>query len=157
MSVLKQIKKTFNIGQIKKYYETYWAFDVHDTILKANYDLNTPPTEADFYPYAKETLQLLSELDHIIMILWTSSYPHEIEELDKLFSSLDIKFHYNAINPEISSNKGNFGYYKDKFYFNVLFEDKAGFDVAEWKDIYEYLTEWNENGDKPDPKWSTKY
>jgi len=157
MSVLNQIKKTFKIGQIKEYYETYWVFDIHDTILKANYDLNRAPTEEDFFPFAKETLQILSKLDNIVMIMWTSSYPREIKEIQKLFKEHDIKFNYIGDNPEISSNKGNFGYYEDKFYFNVMFEDKAGFDIAEWENIYAYLLRWKERGEKPDPKWSTKY
>jgi hypothetical protein len=32
-------------------------------------------------------------------------------------------------NPEVKST--TYGYYEDKPYFNVLFEDKAGFDATE--------------------------
>jgi len=39
MAVLDQIKKTFRISHEKQWYETYWTFDIHGTILKPTYDL----------------------------------------------------------------------------------------------------------------------
>ena len=47
------------------------------------------------------------------------------------------------------------GYYKKKYYFNVLLEDKAGFDpLKDWWFLYDYF----KNTDYlPDPTWSMKY
>ena len=151
---MNQIKITFAQGKNKKWYETYWVFDIHDTILRSNHDLNKKLKDEDFYPYAKETLQLLTSMPHVRLIMWTSSYPHEIADIIRLFKENSISFNFFSENPDISSNKGNFGYYEDKFYFNVMFENKAGFDPGEWREIYDYLVEFDTGDYTPDPKWS---
>lgn len=155
MAVLDQIKKTFRISHEKQWYETYWAFDIHGTILKPSYNLSELVIE--FYPYAKETLQLLTKRPDITMILYTCSYPHEVKKYQNFFVNNDIMFSHVNSNPGISSNMGNFGFYEEKFYFNVLFEDKAGFDPSEWKEIYEYLKWCNKNKYLPQIGWTTKY
>ena len=158
MALIDQVRKVIRLGQEKQWYETYWAFDVHSTILLPNYDLNKKPSNEDFYPYAKELLQLLTEMDHIKLILWTSSYPHEIEDILRLFKRNDIEFDYVGENPEISSDQGNFGYYETKFYFNILFEDKAGFrPEEELEEIYNEIKRWMEGDLQPDPTWNRKY
>jgi len=152
----KWIEKMFAHSFEKEWYETYWAFDVHGTILYPNYRKNQ--FHATFYPWAKETLQLISKRDDIIMIMFTSSYPAERQYYDKVFKHFDIHFKYINENPEIDSSKGNFGHYDDKFYFNVLFEDKAGFDPeTEWYQIYSLLTQYENDKYLPDPSWSTKF
>jgi hypothetical protein len=94
----------------------------------------------------------------IIMILYTCSYPQEIERYLKIFEKNNITFSHVNKNPNISSRMGNFGYYEDKFYFNVLFEDKAGFDPeTEWKEVYDYLLSCEKRNYLPDPSWTTKY
>ena len=150
------IEKMFEYSFKKEWYETYWAFDVHGVILKPNYRKNQ--LEADFYPYAKETLQLLSKRKDIILIMYTSSYPEEIAYYSKVFKENNINFKYINENPEIDSTKGNFGYYDKKFYFNALFEDKAGFNPdMEWKFILSLLKKYEKLNFLPDPKWTTKY
>lgn len=140
----------------KEWYETYWAIDIHGTILIPTFRKNS--YDSEFYPYAKETLQLLSDRQDIILILSTSSYPEEIEHYQKVFKENNIFFKYINENPDIDSSKGNFGYYKNKFYFNVLLDDKAGFvPEEEWKEIYELLLSYEESGYLPDPKWTTKF
>ena len=154
--ILPYIKKMFAHSFSKKWFETYWAFDIHGTILKPTYDLNQKVEE--FYPYAEECLRLISERPDIKMILWTCSYPHEIEKYLKFFESKNIHFDNVNSNPGISSNKGNFGYYEEKFYFNVLFEDKSNFDLEiEWEQVYFYLLKCNEENYLPNPEWTTKY
>lgn len=154
--MIKWIKKMFNHAFQKKWYMTYWAFDIHGTILVPTFRKNS--YDSEFYPYAKETLQLLTKRNDIIMILSTSSYPEEIEHYQKVFKENDIFFKYVNENPDIDSSKGNFGYYKDKFYFNASFEDKAGFSPEEeWEEIYHYLVSCEAMGYLPDPDWTTKF
>ena len=154
--LVQWIEKMFQHALEKEWYETYWAFDVHGVILRPNYRKNH--FHADFYPYAKEALKLMSKRDDIVMILFTSSYPEEISYYLKVFDENEISFRYVNENPEIDSSKGNFGYYEKKFYFNVLFEDKAGFDPeTEWEQIYNRLKKYEQDGELPDPKWTTKY
>ena len=150
------ISKMFKHAFEKQWFITYWAFDVHGTILIPTHRKNS--YDSEFYLYAKKTLQLLTKRADIVMILYTSSYPEEIIYYQKVFEENDIYFKYVNENPEIDSSKGNFGYYKDKFYHNVLFDDHAGFSpYKEWKLIYDLLVKYNKDGYLPNPKWSTKY
>jgi len=153
MALLKHIKNIFKAAEEKEWFETYWAFDFHSTIFKPTYDTNARSIE--YYPFAKECLQLLSGRDDIFLITWTSSHPDEIARYNKIFQSDGIYFDHINTNPGISSKLGNFGHYESKFYFNILFEDKAGFDPeTEWEEIYNYLkdTDYRPNND-----WDTKY
>jgi hypothetical protein len=116
--------------------KTYWAFDIHGTMLKPNYQAGHIAKE--FYPHAKEVLQQLSKQTDIVRILYTCSYPHEIEEYIAYFKENDIHFDYINENPDVA--RGAYGYYDDKFYFNVLMDDKAGFDgETDWELIREVL------------------
>lgn len=152
----KWIEKMFDHSFEKQWFETYWAIDIHGTVLYPNYRKNQ--FHATFYPWAKETLQLLSKREDIVLIMSTSSYPAEIQYYKGVFKHLDINFKYINENPEIDSSKGNFGCYDQKFYFNVMIEDKAGFEPEEeWKEIYYYLLECERNNYLPDPKWTTKF
>lgn len=117
---------------------TYWAFDLHGTIIKPNYETGNIPTE--FYPYAKEVLLMLSKRDDVVMYMYTCSHPHEQEQYVKFFEEQGIKFKWVNENPEVPTDNNGYGYYEQKPYFNVLFEDKAGFDPNEdWEDIRDYF------------------
>jgi len=156
MSIVKQIKKTFQVSFGKEWYDTYWAFDIHGTIIRPTYNLNKEQIE--FYPYAKEALQRISDREDIIMILYTCSYPHEVEKYIEFFEANGIFFQHVNENPGISSNMGNFGFYEDKFYFNVLFEDKAGFQAEEeWEEVYNLMKKYEDDNYLPNPNWTTKY
>jgi len=120
--------------------KTYWFFDLHSTVIKPNYEYGNIPKE--FYPHAKEVLQMLSDRDDVCMAIYTCSHPHEVEQYKAYFEEQGIKFQFVNKNPEVTSVEGGYGYYEDKPYMNVLFEDKAGFDPEhEWEEVREYLTE----------------
>lgn len=144
MERLKGIIRAIEInhfeGIFKKGWDkTYWFFDLHSTIIKPNYEYGNIPTE--FYPFAKEVLQLISKRDDISMGIYTCSHPHEVEEYIEYFTCNDIHFQFINKNPEIKTVEGSYGYYKDKPYMNVLFEDKAGFDPDhDWEEVLNYLT-----------------
>jgi hypothetical protein len=140
----------------KEWYETYWVIDIHSTVIKPSYDLSDK--SMNYYPFAKEVLQILTKRKDINLIMWTSSYPHEIESYLSKFKEDGIHFNNVNENPNISSNKGNFGYYEKKFYFNVLFDDKAGFrPLKEWEALYNIFKYYEDINYLPNPKWSTKY
>lgn len=152
----KYIHKMFNNAFDKQWYETYWLCDLHSTIIKPSYNLNDK--SVNYYPFAKEVLQILSKRNDIKMIMWTSSYPNEIEIYNNVFMDDGIIFDTINENPNISSNNGNFGYYDKKFYFNILFDDKAAFDPEiEWEAIYNLLLEYENQNYIPNPNWTTKY
>lgn len=121
--------------------KTYWAFDIHGTILKPNYQYGNTPDE--FYPLAKECLQLISKLPDVCMFLYTCSHQHEIQEYLDLFEANDIHFEYVNENPEVPTQVDGYGCYDKKPYMNVLFEDKAGFDpMTEWGEVLSLLQEY---------------
>lgn len=141
-SIIKTIRRSMDYAYEKKWYEIYWAFDIHGTILIPNHERGNMDTK--FYPFAKEALQMISKRDDIILILHTSSFPEELKHYVELFEKNDIYFKYYNENPEICGENGSFGNYEKKFYFNVLFEDKAGFFPEDWEAIYNIMQEYED-------------
>jgi len=140
MGILHSIRKNhFELLNKRDDWEhVYYAFDLHGTIIKPNYEAGNIPTE--FYPYALEVLQMLSKRDDVCMYIYTCSHPHEQAQYIELFKGLDIEFKWVNENPEVPTDNTGYGYYEDKPYFNVLFEDKAGFDPEEdWEDVRDYF------------------
>jgi len=159
--LLTWIEKMFKHAEEKQWYETYFLFDIHGTISLPDYrkgikKIPSEPSRVIYYPYAKETLQLLSKTrPDIIKIIWSSSYPEELKTYIQVFKKDGINFKYTNENPEISETKGHFGFYDKKPYFNVLFEDKCGFMANnDWAHIYNYFVNTKY---KPNRNWKSKY
>lgn len=134
--ITKAITTCLANARQKNWDRTFWAFDIHGTILKPNHRRDSIATE--FYPMAKEVMQFLTQRKDIVRILYTCSYPDEIVQYLAFFKAHGIEFRYVNENPEIAN--GGYGYYQDKFYFNVLMDDKAGFDgETDWIAIKETL------------------
>lgn len=114
----------------------YVAVDIHQTMIYSNYNSEILPKE--FYPMAKETLIMLSKRKDICLILSTCSWPAEILKYLKYFEEYEIDFKYANKNPEVVNDR--LGYFSDKFYFNVLLEDKAGFvGESDWQVVYNFF------------------
>ncbi len=136
--ITRAIKNAHAHAKSKKWDTVYYAVDIHDTMIYANYTAEVIPK--DFYPHAKETLQLLSKVPGIRLILYTCSHPHEIVEYLEYFKSHDINFHHVNGNPEVIN--GEYGCFEKKFYTNVIFDDKAGFDAeTEWIEVKKLIEE----------------
>jgi phosphomannomutase len=141
MGVTTAIKRNhFEAMEKRGWDKTYWAFDLHSTVIKPNYEAGNIPTE--FYPLAKEVLQFLTKQDDVCMIMYTCSHPHEIDEYIRFFEEHGIVFEHINANPEVPTDVNGYGCYDTKFYMNVLFEDKAGFDAeTEWEEVRDLLNE----------------
>jgi hypothetical protein len=140
--VIRALKNFYRDREKRNWDKGYFVFDIHGTILKPNYEYGNIPKE--FYPFAKETLQKISKMKDVVMILYTCSHPHEIEQYIEYFKENDIDFDYINENPEIATNLEGYGNYDKKPYMNVLFEDKAGFDGDnDWEDVFIFLTAKN--------------
>jgi len=140
MGILHSIKKNHfeALEKRKDWGYVYYAIDLHGTIVKPNFEVGNIPKE--FYPYAKEVLQMLSKRDDIIMYMYTCSHPHEQEQYIQYFKENGIDFKWINKNPEVVTDNLGYGYYEEKPFFNVLFEDKAGFDPMEdWEDVRDYF------------------
>lgn len=141
---LKAIEKALELKESRNWDKIYIAIDIHDTIVEGNYKTNSIPTE--FYPFAKETLQALTKREDVKLILFTSSHPHEIQRYIKFFEENEIHFDYLNENTDVYTDTQGYGNYDKKFYFNVLIDDKAGFDPKlEWESIYWFLKPQNDN------------
>ncbi|MFM9837364.1 MAG: hypothetical protein ACKVOQ_03805 [Cyclobacteriaceae bacterium] len=134
--ITRAIENCLRNAKEKRWEKTYWAFDIHGTLLKPNYKRDEISRE--FYPHAIEVMQLLTKRKDIVKILYTCSYPHEIEQYIEYFAKHGIHFDHINKNPEVAD--GGYGYYNDKFYFNVLMDDKAGFDgETDWGELLRLL------------------
>ena len=113
----------------------YVIVDIHDTILRACYEKEET---YDYYPFAKEALQLMTTRDDICMILWSSCYEEQLVEYRDHFANNGIHFDYINENPEVG--KTSFQDFEVKLYFNVGIDDKFGFEAeTDWVKVIEVL------------------
>ena len=91
MNILNSFKNAFVRMEQKHWDYIYILIDVHGTIFTPSY-LNKEKYE--FYPYAKETLQLLSKDPNIKLILWTSSTNQAALDYGIVFNRNKIYFDY---------------------------------------------------------------
>ena len=139
MSIIKAIERAYKVKKERNWDTLYWAIDLHSTCIEANYSATNTPT--NIFKEAIEPLMMLSNDPQVKLIMWTSSHPEQMVLYDKIFRDENIHFDYFNENPEVKTQGTlTYGNYDRKFYFNVLLEDKAGFDPdTDWKIIYEHL------------------
>jgi hypothetical protein len=128
--ILDAIINSFAKAEERGWGITYWCVDIHDTMIKSNYKTGAIPNE--FYPFAVEVLQYLTKRGDIKLILYTCSHPHEIEEYIELFKTNNIVFDFINENTDVKTDLNGYGNYDRKPYFNVLLDDKAGFEPSDW-------------------------
>ena len=97
MRLISYIEKVFNGLNNGSFKCIYIMVDVHNTILKPTFDKKET---FEYFPYAKETLQLLSEKENIKLIMWTSSYDEKIQMYLKHFEENGIIFNFVNENKE---------------------------------------------------------
>jgi hypothetical protein len=102
----------------------YVCIDVHDVIIEGKYNLMNEG--ADYCPNALAVLRNLSKRWDIVLILWTSSHLEPTARLLKKLDDEGAVFKYVNENPECPNTE--LCDFRRKFYFNVLLDDKAGFD-----------------------------
>ena len=129
--------KAFEKRIHRKYDTTYWCIDIHDTLVPSTY---TYPNNYDLtlYPYMIEAMKILSSMPDQRLILWSCTTTEKIRELLEALLKHEIYISYFNENPECKSN--DISCFDDKFYFDILLDDKAGFDPwKEWKLIYSHM------------------
>ena len=159
---MKTITKIFEDALKKNkdggYDTLYVAVDVHGTIFKptrrtvmmasdgANGRFEVVckvgrGNEFDFYWFAKETLIYLSSKKNVKLILMTSAINQA--EIVKKLESFGIKIYAINHNPDFAHNSSTQEIYADftvKFYFDILLDDKAGFEPEhDWEELYKFL------------------
>jgi len=86
------IRKAYKEKSKKNWPKLYWLIDLHNTIIKGNYDLMN---ESRKFPIgAQEVLQYLTKQKDQILILWSSSHHVPIVDILIWFLECDITFTY---------------------------------------------------------------
>lgn len=124
LSLTRTIKTQFEKARKWGWDKIYVFVDLHETILIP--DWGAKDLTHDYYPEAMELLQELTARKDICLIMHTCSHPHQIGQYNKNFMDHKIYFDYVNRNPEIKTDS-RYGYYEHKPYYNILFDDKAGF------------------------------
>lgn len=141
MSIIKSINNAIVRCIEKNWDYIYFLIDVHGTVFKPSY---LKEEKFEFYPYAKEVLKLFTKAPKVKLILWTSSTQEYIDKYLNIFSNNGIHFNYVNENPEVDRQETDpiSLDLSQKFYFNVGFDDKFGFDPdIDWKLIYDGIKE----------------
>lgn len=137
MKITTSFEGAFKRMKDRNWDKIYVLVDIHDTIFEACYHNKE---EYKWYPYAKETLDIMSHAQQISLILWTSTYDEVIANYLKYFKDNGIKF--DMVNENHETTNTDLSCFDKKTYFNVGIDDKFGFEpMNDWKELYDYLVE----------------
>jgi len=137
MNIEKSFDAAFKRMKDRNWEKIYVLVDIHDTVFEACYH---EKEEHKWYPFAKETLDIMSHAQQISLILWTSTYENIINDYVEYFKTNGIRFDY--INRNTETENTSLSCFDEKTYFNVGIDDKFGFEAeTDWEIIYDYLVE----------------
>ena len=113
----------------------YVFVDIHGTIFQSDYGKGEEPK---YYPMALRALQEMTNHPRISLGIWSSTHPKDIAKYLDIFSTDRIVFEH--INENTEEKNTSYACFDKKPYFNVLIDDKAGFDPRyDWDDVYNYI------------------
>lgn len=143
MDIIKVFEKELEKMRERNWDCIYVLLDIHGTIFVPSYNEEELYL---YYPYAKETLQAISRIKYIKLILWSSTkkdflYNYFLQLVDD-----DIYIDYFNFNDEVKEEDCNFdtASFKYKTYFNVGIDDRFGFEPEkDWKELYYYFMRTN--------------
>jgi len=137
MDIIRSFNIAFKNLEEKGWSRIYVLVDIHDTIFEACYYNNE---EYKWFPFAKESLDIMSSSNRISLILWSSTYLDKLRNYLEFFKKNGIRF--DQINKNAEENNTSLSCFDEKPYFNVGIDDKFGFDGEnDWKIIYDFLVE----------------
>tara|TARA_R110000868_G_scaffold115997_6_gene309363 strand:+ start:8435 stop:8875 length:441 start_codon:yes stop_codon:yes gene_type:complete len=138
ISTVKAFINAFKCMDRNEWDHIYVFIDLHSTLVNPSYGHGKISTE--LYDGALEGLKMLYNSEDVKMVMYTCSHPHEIVEYVNFFGGVGIKWDYINENPEVKTNNNYYGCYDKKPYYNVLIDDKAGFDGEnDWAELNNYL------------------
>lgn len=137
------IRKTFELAPARNWDTFYVLVDLHGVIIPGNRERKN--VLSFISEDCAEVLRWFTKRKDFKLILWTSSFPDEIVEILEWLKKRHIHFDYVNENPECKNTKYADFYHKP--YFNILIDDKAGFEPeTDWAAIKKELIaigEWN--------------
>lgn len=135
MGLISYIDELITNKEKNGYENLYFMIDVHNTILVPSFGKEE---NFIFYDFAKEVLQVLSKRSDIKLIMWTSTYQDKIDLYLNKFEEEGIHFDYVNSNPEMKNT--SFGCFDSKFYFDVVIDDKCGFNAKkDWEKLWYFI------------------
>ena len=138
MDIIGAFEAAFNRAKQQNWDYIVVLVDIHDTIFKACWD---KPENYEYLGKAKETLQLMTRMPNIKMILWSSSYIDKLA--DYMYKMSDDYICFDAVNKNIESIENTkLAFFDKKLYFNIGIDNAFGFEPEkDWNNIYNYLNQ----------------
>lgn len=137
------IRKTFELASVRNWDTFYVMVDLHGVIIPGNRKRKN--VLSFISSDCIEVLQWFTIRKDFRLILWTSSFDDEVVEVLEWLGEYHIHFDYVNGNPECQNTEYADFYHKP--YFNILIDDKAGFEPeTDWTVIKKELIalgEWN--------------
>lgn len=116
----KSIKRNFN--------HIYIALDLHETVFEPTYSKG----DFNFYPGVLQSLKILNGYKELKIIISSSLLDEDKIKLLQFFKEHEIDI--LAINENPNELDTSYASFKEKYYFSILIDDKAGFDpLTDWK------------------------
>lgn len=142
---LFNIRKSFEMKKTKGWPEIYLLLDLHGTIIPSGRTSSDQEDFLEFYPGAGEVLQWFSKRKDIFIILWTSTPPERIGRVLQWLKGNSINIDFVNENPHAKDTPRS--RFDKKPYFNIVLDDRAGFEPAsDWAAIKNELItigEWD--------------
>lgn len=98
----------------------YVMVDAHGTLIRPGHD------HVEFYPCAVEVMKWFNHRKDFKVILWTSSHKSEIKMIVQACN--EAGFAFDFINCNLAEKDSPRACFEKKFYFNIILDDKAGFE-----------------------------
>jgi hypothetical protein len=141
MSLSKHIENVYTVYKPKRGWNTiYWLVDVHGVIMPGSWH-----KQNEFRFINQDCISVLrwiAERPDQKLILWTSSHTTEATQIIEWLARNGISIDYFNHNPDEKNT--SYADFTDKFYFNILLDDKSGFDPqTDWNMIRETLQRIN--------------
>lgn len=142
-TISEVLKNQIDIMHERNWDCLYIAIDLHDTMMPSTYS-NDMYGHYTLYENAKEVLQWMSNCDNIRLILFTSSHGEQKADfIHNVYKRYGISFDYHNGNPEVQNTET--GDFSEKFYYNVLLDDKAGMEpLKDWLELRNNIPMFNQ-------------
>ena len=137
-------QSAIDVAKLRNWDKISIAVDLHNTVLKPTHN---KLLATEFYPYAKECLSILSEnkFNGVECLLFPySCTPSNLLDvyLSNILEPNGIKMYHDSkfVADRMCVDTTSFQSFAKKPYFNILLDDKAGFDPNnDWEELYNYL------------------
>lgn len=138
MSIRSAIERSCKKRVERGWDRTYWCIDLHGVVLPRTY--SKKQTYEELPSGAYEVLTWLSQRPDHCIIVWSSTHQDDMADAVRFLKEYGVNVDYVNDNPECDSTfLSDFG---RKFYFDILLDDKAGFDMdTDWYEVRDAIAE----------------